>query len=308
MSSDVFFKVCAAIVQTFIYYGVGAMALKWKMIPAEALNGLSNFTVNLLTPCLIFYSVAANFTSSDAGTIFLLPLLGFSMVALHTLLGYGFVPWLKHKNNGRKISFLYVMAVNNYRFLPIIIVGNLWGSKHVGALLLWSVGTTIAQWSIGVAIMAGNDWKQLVRNILSPNLISAILALICVFTDWKVPEFGMQAIHGLGDMTVTLSLLLIGASLFSSKKRLFDYPADAIYTSFVRVVAVPLVTILIIKLVPLPELAKQIAVVIAVMPAASSAVLISRSYGGCPDFTGQMVLASTLASLITVPLFLGYIF
>ena len=48
----------------------------------------------------------------------------------------------------------------------------------------------------------------------------------------------------------------------------------------------------------------EVCIVVALMPAASSSVLIAKRYGGCPDFTGQAILVTTLLSLLTIPLWL----
>ena len=50
--------------------------------------------------------------------------------------------------------------------------------------------------------------------------------------------------------------------------------------------------------------AAYLAIVLSVMPASAASVLIVRDYGGDTDFAGQMVLSTTLASIITVPVLL----
>ena len=68
----------------------------------------------------------------------------------------------------------------------------------------------------------------------------------------------------------------------------------------------PLLTLLVLKFIPLPEIARNIAVVLAVMPASCGSVLIVREYGGDAEFAGQIVLATTLFSLVTMPLLLAF--
>ena len=42
------------------------------------------------------------------------------------------------------------------------------------------------------------------------------------------------------------------------------------------------------------------------MPASCGSVLIVREYGGDAEFAGQLVLATTLFSLITMPVLLAF--
>ena len=58
-------------------------------------------------------------------------------------------------------------------------------------------------------------------------------------------------------------------------------------------------------LLPLPEEVCQVTAVVALMPAASSSVLVAKRYGGDPDFAGRAIILTTLFSLGTIPLLMG---
>ena len=73
-----------------------------------------------------------------------------------------------------------------------------------------------------------------------------------------------------------------------------------------RIVLIPIFTLLVLRLIPLPETARHLALVLAVMPASSGSVLIVREYGGDPDFAGQLILSTTLLGLITMPVLLAF--
>ena len=64
------------------------------------------------------------------------------------------------------------------------------------------------------------------------------------------------------------------------------------------------VLIFLLKLFSLEKEMFEVSIVVALMPAAASSVLIAKRYGGCPDFTGQAIIVTTLFSLITIPLWL----
>ena len=65
--------------------------------------------------------------------------------------------------------------------------------------------------------------------------------------------------------------------------------------------------LLLLKLLPLEPLVYHVALIVSLMPASCTSVLIVRKYGGCPDFAGQSVFFSTIACIVTVPVFLYFL-
>ena len=61
------------------------------------------------------------------------------------------------------------------------------------------------------------------------------------------------------------------------------------------------------ELLPLEPLGYHVALIVSLMPASCTSVLIVRKYGGCPDFAGQSVFFSTIACIVTVPVFLYFL-
>ena len=131
--------------------------------------------------------------------------------------------------------------------------------------------------------------------------------MIYLLLPWKFPAAVMNFFIKIGDLAIPLSLVLIGASIWSSRGKWISDPVDMIYTTVCRIVIIPLLTLLLLRFVHLPEIAGNIALVLAVMPASSGSVLIVREYGGDVDFAGQLILSTTLFGLVTMPLLLAVV-
>ena len=306
MNSNVLIKVILAVFETFAFFAIGAFAFSRKMITRDSLPGMSKFAVNVLTPFLIFASVAGKFTREDLSSAWIYPAAGFMMIVLHDGMGYLLLPFLRSRSAERKATFLHMAAVNNYIYLPIIIVSYLWSGKTVAALLLWSVGATFGQWTVGLAVMAVDDVKKLLKNLITPNSLAVVAAIVYLLLPWKLPALVMDFTTKIGNLAIPLCLLLIGASIWSSQSCWFKNLGDMFYTTLVRIVIIPILTLLILRILPLPETARNIATVLAVMPGSSGSVLIVREYGGDVDFAGQIVLSTTLFGLLTMPILLAF--
>ncbi|MBP3394177.1 MAG: AEC family transporter, partial [Lentisphaeria bacterium] len=167
MSMDMVVKVILAILETFIFFGFGAWAYYLKMIEDKDLGKLGRLSIDMLLPFLTFSSVVKNFTAKDIGMIWQLPLIGLGIMAFGALCGYLLVYGLHDKSPRRNGTFIHLAIANNYIFLPLVVLGNLFGTKAVAALMLLSVGSTIGFWTFGVGVLAGRDFKRVFRNVCS---------------------------------------------------------------------------------------------------------------------------------------------
>ena len=136
-------KILFGIGKTFVFFGLGAAALKWKIFTKEEAVHFSRFAIDVLTPFLTFYSIVRNFSRQDGAAFWQLPLIGFGIVFFNLLCGYALQYGLKQKTPRRMATFVHLASVNNYLYLPLILVESLYGMKAVAYLFLMSVGTTV---------------------------------------------------------------------------------------------------------------------------------------------------------------------
>ncbi|MDA0989756.1 MAG: AEC family transporter [Verrucomicrobia bacterium] len=108
---------------------------------------------------------------------------------------------------------------------------------------------------------------------------------------------------GIGAAGVPILLMLVGAGLYPPPR--IRHKAALGYLTVVRLVAIPLITVALLLMLKLPPEARNIALVVSVMPASVSSVILTRRYGGDPEFAAEAVLATTLFSILTVPTILG---
>ena len=297
-------QVVFAIIQTFIAFGVGAFA-RWRgMLRPEQLGTLTRFTLNVFMTMMVFSSVSDNLRGAGWRQVVLPPFLGFGMSALWFLAGWPLASLLKRGTPERRSAFMHLSTVNNFLFLPIIIVENIWGGAHVAMLLLMSVGFTVSQWTLGILPFGGGNCRETLKKLCNPNLAAALLGILVAVLDCPIPKLADSTIRMLGGITVPLMLVIIGAALPDGCRRLVGDTRDLLWYSLCRLIILPLLAAGIMKQLPLDEPLCQTAMVVALMPGSSAGVLIVRSYSGDYEFAGSAIVLSTLFSLGTVPLLL----
>lgn len=298
-----------AIAEIFCLMAVGGFARKFDYIGENDINRWSKMVLDWLYPAFIFSSITTGFQAERLGELWVLPVIGFGLSAVCLALGFALFPGLRTSDEAKKRTFLYFCAVNNYTYLPIVIVQNIWGNGGMLAnLFVLNIGSIVATWTIGVGVLGGTNTKSMLRNMVSPNLIAAVIAILVASLEWHryFPAVINHVLEKAGLASVPILVVLSGASLF--RRTSFSLSWQIMYVTMVRLLILPLCTIAILKLLPIAPDIRNIAVIIALMPLAVSAPIFARVYNGDSDFAANASLVTTIGSIVSVPIALWVLF
>jgi len=293
-----------AILETFIIFGIGAFLVHRKMLDEKGIVQISNLTLDVLFPLMTIGSVTRNFKAAELMDLWILPAMGFGMMAFGMALGMLFSRIMAYGTKERKAMFQHFCTCNNYLFLPLIVLDNLWGDKYVSLLLMMNIGSTIGFWTLGIAAFGGTTFKETMRNIFSINLYAVVIALVMVGFSIPLPNVLGKVCNTLGNAAVPLVLIGIGAAIYNSLGKFKKHLFDVLYLSIVRLVLLPIALIMMLKMLPIPQEMFRVLAVVALMPVSSSSVLVARRYGGDLDFASQAIVITTALSIFTAPLML----
>jgi predicted permease len=297
-------NVIYAITEMFGMFAAGALVMRLNILEEQDINKLSKMIIDVLFPMMVFSSITRNFDPSQLQELWLMPLFGFGLMFFGGMLGFIFRYGMKNKGEGRMITFHHYCAVNNYVFLPLIVLSNLWGEKYLPLLFIMNIGSTIGFWTVGVGLLAGGNLKRTFKNIFTVNLGAVVIALIFCFANIPVPTVAASIFRKLGDASVPLMLMVIGAAIYSNRGKVLKNKWDITYLTLVRLILLPLIIIGVLKLLPVPADVYRVVFVVSLMPVSASSAVITRRFGGSPDFASQAIIITTIASVATIPLML----
>jgi predicted permease len=218
------------------------------------------------------------------------------------------------KGNGLR-TFAFSVGIQNFGFTAIPIVQQLWGDAAVAVLIVHNLGVELSIWTVGVMLMSNDKripWKKLING----PAISVVLGLILVglrvdryfVGNPDVYLFGpmREAMKWLGNGAFPLALVITGALMFDMIR--VERPSARITLggSVLRLLVIPLIILAAAKWLPLTLELRQVLVVQAAMPAAMSPLLIAKLYGGRPGIAAQIIVATTVISLFTLPLVIAF--
>ncbi len=292
----------------FAVIGVGVVVRRVHWIEGEAETSLIRLAVNVCYPCLIFESVAGNAALRTPGNLLLPPLLGFGITAGGIYAGRWVARLIGLQVGTGLRTFALAVGITNYGFLPLPIMGAIWGPESCGVLLVHNVGVEVAIWTVGLLVISGQSLRQGWRKLVSPIVIALFVAVACNLTGLAahLPKVVHDAIHSLAICGIPLGLIMTGVSLASyltSPRELFDVKV-LLAASVLRLGLLPVAIVALAAALPCSVELKRVLVVQAAMPTAMLPVIIARLYGGHPRTAVQIVLGTTALGILTIPLWL----
>jgi malate permease and related proteins len=307
--TDLTLPIVLSIAEIFGLLAIGAVCRLLRYIDENDIDRWSKLVLDFLYPAFIFSSITAGLRTERLGELWTLPLIGLALSVGSLVLGLALKYGLRTRDPETVRTFLYFCAVNNYGFLPVVIVQNLWGGQAMLAnLFMLTLGSTLATWTVGVGVLGSTDIKQMTHNLLTPTLVATVAALLvsCLGLGRHIPRVVDHILVSAGSASVPMMLVLSGASLF--KPAAWRISWQVVYVTLVRLVVLPACAVIVLRFVPLPRDVYAVSVIVALMPVALSAVIYTRIFGGKPDFAASSSLATTVAAIITVPLALFLLF
>lgn len=296
------------VLPVFAIVALGAWLRHAGWVKEQAEESLFNLVIKVLTPCLIFDSVAGNPALREQGNIVFAPLAGFGLTLLGIATAYGVGRLIGLSVGTGLRTFALTVGIANYGYLPLPILEALFGPESRGLLLVHNMGVDAAIWTGGVLVVSGLSLRDGWRRLLNAPLFALVIALAVNLAGWAplVPAAVWTGVKLLGACAIPLGLIMTGVSVqphLGDPGKLYA-PRISLGACLVRLALLPVVFLLVAKFAPVSLELKRIIVVQGAMPTAVISIIVARVYGGQPLTAVQIVLVTTALGLFTIPFWL----
>lgn len=299
-----FNKMLNAQMLLLVYMAVGMYCMKQGMIDQHTKKKLVDIILKITLPCMIFNSFNKPLTPDVLLKAAMILFVAFCISILSFLLG----KVIYNRYPAEKKSILqYATLVNNSGFLGMPLVASVYGADGLLDASIFIIPNRIFMWTAGLAVFTTSDFKTKCKNIfLNPCIIMVFLGLIRRMFGIPFPQFLDTAIGNIGAITSPLSMMIIGTMMIGVPwKKLLE--PSIFYLSFVRLIALPLVALAILKCLNVDSMLAGLSLILTGMPAGSTTALLAAKYGADEDYASRCIVTTTLLSLITVPVLMLFL-
>ena len=283
----------------FLLILFGAILIRVTKWGTSFWEGMERLIYYVLFPALLFYSTARSpIDFAQTGTF-----LQIAMAACISgiVLGWLARPLFKAEPmifaSGVQTAFRF----NSYIALAIASrLGGPDGTSLMGLIIGFAVPLSNMAAVHALVKNKGNLLLELLKN---PLLLATLSGVSFNLAGFQLPELASAFLSRLGNASIALGLIMVGAGLRMSG--LHAAKGLAAWLLLVKLVAVPAITYGLGIWARLPQEQLTLVVMFAALPTASSCYVLAVRMGGNGPFTAFLISAGTLLSMGTLPVWLA---
>lgn len=290
----------------FIIMVIGFVAGKKGIIDATGSKKLSECMLFVTSPMLVLKSFFISFTAERLVNILWVVCLAGVMFFISITLSK--VIYRKFSDDVSPVmQFTAIFSNCGYMGLPLM--KALYGDEGVFYGSFYIVVFHMVLWSYGYMMFGGKGTaKQVTKKVLTnPSIIAVYIGLILFTLSIPVPEVIQDAVRIVGDMTMPLSMLIIGGVISTARFSTVFSDWRVYLVSAVRLVLMPAIAILGTMFFNIPPLPRAVVATALAMPIAANTTVFSEMFNKDAVFASKCVSVSTLLSILLAPLIISLI-
>ncbi len=281
---------------------LGAAIRRWMALGEHFWLGLEKLVYFVLFPALLINALLR--TRLDLAAA--LPLLATAYLAMIGGMALGLVPRFLSRVPALTFASVFQCGYRFNSYIGLAAAGLLFGDAGIATMGL-IVGAAVPLANLAsVWMLARHGQVGLGRELIRNPLILATLTGFLLNLSGLEPPAPLLALLGrLADASIALGLIAVGAAL-----RLHHVPGVqgvAFWFLAVKLLALPVLALAVGAWLGLSGLNYQVVVLFAALPTASSAYILAVRMGGDGRSVAWLISVSTLASMVTLPLWAAWV-
>jgi len=282
---------------TPIFLAAGLGAIFWRIFHPDV-RSLARIAFYILSPCLVFSSLAANALPASE----FWQLVGF---AVTTLLVGGALAWIAaHMLRLRRsmcaalmLTCMFVNAGNYGLSLNLFAFGE----KAMARAVVYYIVNTVGIYSIGVFVAANGSVSAMsaIKTMFKvPALYALAIAGLLRWQAWAAPAWVQRPVDVLGGAAIPVMLLILGMQIAQAPRSLHWRWVGL--ATLLRMLVMPLIAIWLASLFQLTGPAQRAGILDAAMPSAVIVSVLALEYNLEPSLVTEAVVITTLVSPLTL--------
>lgn len=257
---------------------------------------VTRLAMTLSVPCLIF--VALMKTEIDPAALADLSLASLVAYALVTLGSFAVVLV------GRldRSTYLAPLIFGNTGNIGLPLALFAFGNEGLSYAVVVFAVMAVMSFTFGIWLVAGAGSGS--KVLKEPMVAGTLLGALFLWQGWETPELVTNAMELIGQMAIPLMLITLGVAIARLKVVAMG---RAVALSVFKATLCAGAAWLVADWFALSDVAKAVLIVQVATPVAVTSYMIAEKYEADSETVAGLVVASTLLSVITLPLILSFV-
>lgn len=271
----------------------------------------SKYCLNIGIPCYMVVNIASTCESREElfGLLRFLPI-PFAMILSFLLLGFVLFRVLKIDPR-RKGLFINVLAFSNTVIVGFPITLSLFGEEALPTALSYYIANTILFWTAGAWLLRQDGGQNAqktfslasLKKIFSLPIIGFLVGSALVLFNITLPDWIFSPLQQIGKTATPIAMIFIGSVLRHANLQNIRLSRDMIILLVCRFLLSPAILLVLYLVLPLPAMAKQVYLIMTVMPAMTQFGIVSKESGADYEYASLLIAITTMVSMAVIPLY-----
>jgi predicted permease len=302
------------IIPISLLVGLGLFSRKMEFLKAGDERVLSAYLYYFSLPALLLINLTEITLNKDTFEFTIVGTLPIVVACVICLIAYYIFRF--SKNTFYLLTICTVFGSLAYFGIPFIMFA--FPTKQAEYLATLTVSSTsIAIFTIAISVLElyrlDNSPSESENTLVSrfiivikrlstnPLIISILCGTILSIIGFRIPSPLSTSLHMLGGTTSVVSIFMLGVFIYGRK---YMNLLEAFKLSMLRMIFLPLLTVVIMKLFNFPSLESTILILMNSMPLALSMMILSERYNFYKETISSLILISSLTAVIYLNMWL----
>jgi predicted permease len=287
-----------------ILVAIGIFLQKKNVLDGLTSRKLSAIVVDVCNPALILASILGGNITADHKDLIYAAILGAAFYTLLIVIGLVMPRLLKVAPDKRK--FYNLMSVyTNTGFLGIPIARAILPANAIIYVIVINVFYSLLFYTHGLAVLSSGDAKEksglfALTKVINPGMIMALLSLVVFWFDLKLPPILANTVEYVGNATVFLSMVLLGASIARSGVQSSLKDARIWIFIALRLVLLPVLIVLVLHSIAFDKTATLAMCLMAAVPVGNLPMIQAEKKGMDTSILSSAIAVTTIVSMFTI--------
>ncbi len=288
----------------FIMLMTGYFTFKKGMLDTHVCHKLTTLIVTIFNPLLVINGVL-NKDSSGAGSLIVQNfILIFLMFFVGWLASFAIVRIMRLPKEDWTV-FRMMTIFTNLGFMGIPVIASVYGQDAVIYAAFYMLVNNVLLYTYAIWLICkgtGSDVKFDWKKLANPGVAACLTAIVIFAFQIRTPAPVNTLIGYMGEMAVPLSMMMIGATVAQADLKSVFTDVRIYVFSFLRLLVLPILTVLVIRILPFDRTILGVFVIMFSMPVGTFVSILAEEYGADNKTCSRGIVMTTILSLITLPI------
>ena len=289
-----------------ILVGIGIWLQKRDVLNDKSTPFLSRIVVDICNPALIVSSIVSGNISVTHEDFLKGVWISAAVYFFFIILGYALPHIIGIPKDERK--FYTLMSIyGNVGFLGIPVARAILPENCMLYVIICNVFYCLLFYTHGVVALSSGKEKMNLKKVFSPGVLMSLFALVIFWFDLKLPDVVVNTIQYIGNPTVFLSMILLGAAV--GRSRFFEAVRDLKLWIFIliRHVAVPVSVVILLGALHVQEEMIRTFCLMCAVPVGNLPMIQAEKTGERTDVLSKGIIVTTVFSFISITVLMSLI-